>query len=319
MNKRLLAAGLLVLNVCAHAQLKVEVSEDRITRGKYLVHQIAGCDGCHSERESTQYSFPPKQDLLLAGGNIFLNIGPRAITPNLTPYALGGWSDQEIFDAMTRGIRPDGRVLDPIMPYDVYGRMEPERIYDMIAYLRSLEPIAAGPYPAEFPGEHTAFQPRPGELSWPDEDAPEVELGAYLAEVAHCNACHVGVGAESITDHPYAGGREFRAPGLGVMRAANLTPDPDTGIGSWSRDVFLARFEGMRGSWETRVEAGGANTVMHWWQYSLWRESDLSALYAYLRTLDPVANTVNRFEPLPGEFVSTRNWSERQAASVSSQ
>jgi hypothetical protein len=58
---------------------------------------------------------------------------------------------------------------------------------------------------------------------------------------------------------------------------------------------------------------------MHWWQYSLWEQSDLSALYAYLRTLEPVSNPVIRFEPLGGEFVNRRNWSEVQASSMSAQ
>jgi hypothetical protein len=319
MNRTTVAVLLLLASISASAELKIDLSEERIARGKYLVHQTTGCDGCHSERERGFYSFPPKQRLLLAGGNIFIDIGPRAVSPNITPYGLGSWSDQEVFDAITAGVRPDGRVLDPVMPYQVYGRMEAEQIYDMIAYLRSIEPIPAGPYPAEFPGEHTAFQPRFGELARPDDNAPEAELGAYLVEVARCNACHQGVGHDAINNQPYAGGREFRAPGLGLMRAANLTPDPTTGIGAWSREIFLARFKAMRGSWQTRVEAGSANTVMHWWQYSDMTETDLSAIFAYLRTLEPTTNSVVRFEPLPGQIVNRRSWSEMQAASTSAQ
>jgi len=316
---RIVTLVLLLTSTCAYAELNIDLSAERIARGSYLVHEVAGCDSCHSERQLGFYAFPPKPELLLAGGNIFIDLGPDAVTPNLTPYALGSWTDQEIFNAITTGVRPDGRVLAPEMPYDVYGRMDVESIFDVIAYLRSIEPIAAGPYPAVFPGNHTPFQPRFGELTRPDPDAPEAELGAYLVEVAHCNACHKGVGSGSVDGKPFAGGRKFGGPGVGLMRAANLTPDPQTGLGNWSREIFLARFSAMRDSWQISVEPGGANTVMHWWQYSDMTETDLAAIYAFLRTLEPVANNVVRFEPMPGDIVNRRSWSERQSTSTSAQ
>ena len=60
----------------------------------------------------------------------------------------------------------------------------------------------------------------------------------------------------------------------------NLTPDKLTGrIASWSQDVFITRFQAGR------VIAGSA---MPWGAFSRMNESDLIAIYKYLRTLQPV-------------------------------
>src|SRR5262249_30388721 len=53
---------------------------------------------------------------------------------------LGNWSDRQIRDALTRGIRPDGAKLLPVMPYEAYSGMSEEDAGDLIAYLRTLKP-----------------------------------------------------------------------------------------------------------------------------------------------------------------------------------
>ena len=56
--------------------------------------------------------------------------------------------------------------------------------------------------------------------------------GAYLAQVGNCLACHTARGGA-----PGAGGLAI-ATGFGTAFSSNLTPDPDTGIGSWSYAAF---------------------------------------------------------------------------------
>jgi mono/diheme cytochrome c family protein len=296
------------------AELNLEETSERLARGEYLVTGVADCAGCHSERDLDLYGYPPKKGRELAGGIIFRDLGEAAITPNITPYALAQWSDQQLFDAMTRGVRPDGRVLHPDMPYAKYGTMDLEEIYSMMVYLRSLEPIVAGPYPSEFPGEHQAFEPRPGTLSRPGNQATDVEMGAYLVKVSGCNGCHDGTGVNAegrnLEGLTLAGGREFPLAGRGLMRAANLTPDPTSGLGAWTREAFQARFKAMRGSEKQRVVTGQPNTVMHWWSYSYLPANDLGYIHAYLQSLPAVQNQVVRFEALPGEVISP-NWSEQ--------
>ncbi len=308
-------AGLVTLFAApVMAELTLEVTAERLARGEYLVISVADCAGCHSERDLGLYGYPPKKGRELAGGIIFRDVGEAAITPNITPYALAGWSDQQFFDAMTRGVRPDGRVLHPDMPYAKYGTMDLEEIYSMIVYLRSLEPITAGPYPSEFPGDHQVFEPRFGSLGRPGAQATDVEKGAYLMNVSGCAGCHGGAGVNAagrnLDGVAMAGGREFPLAGRGLIRGANLTPDLDTGLGAWTREAFQARFKAMQGSEKRPVLTGQPNTVMHWWSYSYLPQDDLGCIYDYLQSLPAAQNRVVRFEALPGEIVSP-NWSEQ--------
>jgi hypothetical protein len=74
----------------------------------------------------------------------------------------------------------------------------------------------------------------------------------------------------------------------GVSFTANLTPDADTGIGSWTPDMFI---ETMR----TGKHMGlGRELIapMPWEDYANYSDDDLMAIYAYLRTLKPIGNRV---------------------------
>jgi hypothetical protein len=81
------------------------------------------------------------------------------------------------------------------------------------------------------------------------------------------------------------------------VRSANITPDADTGIGSWTEQQFIDKFKGF----ETPNDATLSdperrqNTVMPLTAYAGMTREDLSAIYTYLRTMKPVINRVNRF------------------------
>ena len=84
---------------------------------------------------------------------------------------------------------------------------------------------------------------------------------------------------------------------LARVRAANITPDADTGIGSWTEQQFVDKFKGF----ETPSDAvlsdteRRQNTVMPMTAYAGMTREDLAAIYTYLRTLPPVVNRVTRF------------------------
>jgi mono/diheme cytochrome c family protein len=302
----MLLAALLLVPLSAAADLKVELTKARIARGEYLVMNVAGCDGCHAERAMDRYAYPPKQSMMMAGGLIFPEV--NVATPNITPYGIGNWTDQQIFDALTKGVARDGHVLNPAMPYQVYGNLDREELYAIIAYLRTLKPIKAGPYPGYHEGKFEQVETKPGSMPRPGPDASDVDEGRYLVTIADCDGCHHG---PEKSDAPYMGGTEFKLVGLGLIRSANLTPDKSTGIGAWTRNTFIARFKGMRGQEKVEVERGQPNTAMHWWAFSYMTDEDLGAIYSYLRTMKPVRNAVVKFEPLLGDFKSP-NFSERQ-------
>jgi len=61
---------------------------------------------------------------------------------NITPYALGDWTDGEIFRAIVSGVSKGGAALAPQMPYEEFRLMPEGDIHAIIAYLRTVRPIA---------------------------------------------------------------------------------------------------------------------------------------------------------------------------------
>jgi hypothetical protein len=92
---------------------------------------------------------------------------------------------------------------------------------------------------------------------------------------------------------------EFPIAGL-LVRSANITPDEETGIGTWTEERFVHQFKSHEAkTFETAPKAVQASfTIMGWIDYSRMEEGDLRAIYAYLRTLKPVHNPVERHPPV---------------------
>ena len=105
-----------------------------------------------------------------------------------------------------------------------------------------------------------------------------IERGAYLARAGNCMACHTERGGA-----PYAGGRGIATP-FGTVYAGNLTPDASTGIGAWSAEDF---WQALR---EGRSRDGRLlYPVFPYANYSRLQREDADAIYAFLRSLQPVA------------------------------
>ena len=130
--------------VSAAPDIKVEITPERIERGKYLANHVALCMDCHSERDWHKFSGPPIAGTEGIGGEIFdQNFGfPGAYyARNITPAGLGNWTDGEILRAMTAGVNKDGEPLFPVMPYMSFRNIPREDLFSIIAYLRTLDPI----------------------------------------------------------------------------------------------------------------------------------------------------------------------------------
>ena len=119
-------------------------------RGKYLA-SFAGCDHCHTPG---YFLGKPDWSRVFSGSDVGFKVGNLGIFvgPNLTPdkeTGLGAWTDQQIAAAITTGLRPDGRILAPIMPWRSFAKMTKSDVAALVAYLRSLPPIshkAPGPF-----------------------------------------------------------------------------------------------------------------------------------------------------------------------------
>ncbi len=295
-------------NVGDAPDLTVEITEERVERGKYLANHVMLCMDCHAVRDFSLYAGPPKPGTLGGGGDVFdQNMGfpGRFISRNLTPTALSEWTDGEIFRAITSGVSRDGSALFPVMPYLHYSKMAEEDIHAVIAYLRSLDPVeneldASKPdFPVSLLINTMPVKAEPGVIPSKDDI---VEYGRYMITAAACTDCHTRMENGAFVGEPFAGNNEFRFPDGSVVRSANITPHPTTGIGTWTQEQFINRFKMYTDSSYVprRVEPGEMQTVMPWQMYGGMSEEDLGAIYEYLRSLEPVENLVVRFTPAEG-------------------
>ena len=109
--------------------------------------------------------------------------------------------------------------------------------------------------------------------------AEQIAQGAYLARAGNCLACHTARGGE-----PYAGGRGIDTP-FGTVYSTNLTPDDATGLGRWSAPQFWrAMHHGRSADGRLLVPAFPYTSTTQI------NRTDSDALYAYLRSLPPVAS-----------------------------
>lgn len=278
-------------------ELRVDQTPERIRRGEYLANHVAACMDCHSSRDWSRLTGPPMPGTLGQGGEYF---GPEMGFPgsfyskNLTPAHLENWTDGEIFRAITSGVSRDGSALFPVMPYLFYGKTDREDILDIIAYLRSLPSIdhSTPESDSQFPMNVLirTFPARPKFIQKPSP-RNRVEYGGYLVKMAACMDCHTQVKkGKPLLEKAFAGGREFQLPD-GMLRSANITPDPETGIGRWSEEAFVKKFQSYADLDHLPV-AEDYNTLMPWSMYAGMTDEDLSAIYTYLMSLPPVENEV---------------------------
>lgn len=113
--------------------------------------------------------------------------------------------------------------------------------------------------------------------------------GEYLVNgPAACGNCHTKRGPDLLADSNVylAGGYKFDIPpGLAISK--NITPDTDTGIGSWTdQQIIRAIREGV-----TR-EGNVIGPPMPISYYNKMSDDDVKAIVAYLRTVKPIRNSV---------------------------
>jgi mono/diheme cytochrome c family protein len=132
-----------------------------------------------------------------------------------------------------------------------------------------------------------------GALSWRPSIAPvladeglradkqTIAHGAALAAIGNCNDCHA-----TQVGQAFAGGRALPTP-FGTIFASNITPDADTGIGSWSEAAFS---RAMR----TGVDREGRQLypAFPYDHFTKATDEDIHALYAFLRSQPAVRNEI---------------------------
>jgi mono/diheme cytochrome c family protein len=252
-------------------------AETDLERGAYLVNSVAACGNCHSPLGPGG----PVAGQELSGRYVIKTPAFEAWAPNITPAAIGNWTDADIARLLREGIRPDGRVIGPPMPIELYRSLSDRDVAAIITYLRNV-PAVANTVP-----NSTYFIPLPESYGPPVKDVAEVaegetvEYGAYLAgPVAHCIECHTPMiaGRFDFENQLGAGGRVFEGR-WGASISANLTPDPE-GLARWTDDEVIAMIRTGR-----RPDGSAMAPPMGYAFYADMTDRDARAIVAYLRSL----------------------------------
>ena len=259
-----------------------------IERGKYLA-VAADCAACHTTPGGKPF----------AGGlPISTPLGTIYAT-NITPsaeFGIGRYTEEDFSQALRRGIRGDRAHLYPAMPYTSYAKFTDEDAHALYLYFtRAVEPVGARapetalPFPMNIRLsmlvwnflflDRQVFAPDP-------KQSAQWNRGAYLVEGAtHCSTCHTPRGFLMQEE----ASRALSGAPVGPWYAPNITSDPASGIGSWSKEELAAflREGHLRGKAQAAGSMGEA--VEHSFQHL--SANDIDAIATYVKTVLPIPDT----------------------------
>jgi mono/diheme cytochrome c family protein len=205
-----------------------------------LVFAAGDCASCHAT--------PGQGDRLQLGGGIALGSPFGTLyVPNISPDpvdGIGKWRAADLANALLAGVSPRGQHYYPAFPYTSFTKMERSDVRDLMAYLRTLQPVRgqAPPHDIPFP---LSIRRLVGlwkllyfdRLPIPADPAhdPAWNRGRYLVEgPTHCAECHSSrnLAGAIKEDTRFAGGRD--PEGVGFI--PNITP---AAIGTWSGEDIV--------------------------------------------------------------------------------
>ena len=271
-----------VAMLCAAAGANAQQSQ--LERGKYLVEGILTCGNCHTPRgpggvldTKRAYSGGPQE-----WDTSWYKVKGSNITPD-KETGIGKWSVQDIKRALTEGVRPNGQQLASIMPYGFYKIFQPSDLDAVVAYIRSVAPVASKVQPPVYKAAIPVDVPPGAEkpLAAKEMRDPTVR-GFYLVTIGHCMECHTPRDKEGRIDFKNAlgkGGEKFEGP-WGVSVSRNITSHRVHGLGAWSdAEIKRAITQGVR------KDGTKLKPPMGYDWYARMTDRDLDAIVAYLRTV----------------------------------
>ncbi|HET9906480.1 MAG TPA: hypothetical protein VFQ23_07560 [Anaerolineales bacterium] len=296
-----------LLAITATANASGNFQTDVLEQGKYIA-TIGGCIDCHTPLED-EFQDPtqmtPEQlkvlsfnlgaaldqeNKLLAGGRFF-DLGPAGVllTRNLTAdqeSGLGSWTDEQIKLAIKTGINNEGTLLFPVMPYHVYNTMADSDLDALVAYLRTVRAIDNSIPKNTISTQGFPIPSYETGIIAPDP-SDKAARGAYLVNsVMACTDCHTPV--DPATGAPqmekYLAGRQPYEGPWGIVYGGNITPDNETGIGSWTEDEIIRAIT-------TGVGKDGRRLIlMPWFNYVALKPEDAQAIAYYLKNVLPAVD-----------------------------
>jgi mono/diheme cytochrome c family protein len=262
-------------------------------RGKNLAFNI--CAGCHYDSKVGKFIGRDLNDLPKIAGHLYSANLTQSKTNGLPPQ----YTDAELFYLLKTGISKSGKFT----PYMMRPMMADEDINDIIVYLRSNDPAVAaadttvGKTHINFIGKagiRFASKPQPYNkgVQRPDENNP-IEYGRYLVAIIGCYHCHskkvLGLNyfEPEKTKGYLQGGIKLKDPEGRRLYGPNLTPDKETGIGSFSEEDFKkAVREGVTPSERKLSPPMG--------KFKRLTDKQVHSIYTYLQSLKPVHHEVKR-------------------------
>lgn len=261
---------------------------DLIRRGRYLT--IAGdCVSCHTRAGG--HPFEGGLGLKTPFGVIY--------SPNITSdhdNGVGGWTPDQFFAALHKGVAPGGKYLYPALPYPHFTTIPRADSDAILAYLKTVpahnyvQPANRLPFPLDI---------RLGMIAWnalnfsphafrPDPSKPLAwNRGAYLVEgLGHCGACHTAKTALGAERHD----RALQGGKLDNWVAPDLTGNGRTGLGNWSAADIV---EYLKTGRNAHSNAAGQMAEVVTYSTSLLNDQDLAAIATYLKSLKPSAETAS--------------------------
>jgi mono/diheme cytochrome c family protein len=234
-NGLLLFCSLIASGAAAHAQ-----ANDLAAKGQYIFALAGGC-ACHTQPKGTPH----------AGARAFPIPFGTVYSTNITQdkeTGLGAWTDQQIYDAMVKGIRRDGSRILPVMPYERYSGLAQDDMKALIAFLRTLKPVTKTTPALKSWAPFVRGIGMPlflkffGNFANSPAQAPQsrIERGRYLVDhVSLCGDCHTPRNSIGIPNRSrYLAGASKKIGPLGNAMP-NITPDKETGIGEWKREDIV--------------------------------------------------------------------------------
>jgi mono/diheme cytochrome c family protein len=256
-----------------------------IARGRYMT-AASDCVDCHTAKGGTPF----------AGGRPLQTPFGTILSANLTPdkTGIGGWTEPQFYRALHTGVDDEGKHLYPAFPYNYYTRLTRSDTDAIFAYLQTLKPVANRldrnrlPFPFNIRGLMSVWDAlflKAGEFKPRTDKSADWNRGAYLVQgPGHCGACHTpmnlfGAPRDSQFLH---GGK------LGAFFAPDLTANPRTGLGGWTR-TELIDFLKTGGNAHTAAANEMGEVVSY--STSQMSDQDLNAIATYLEDLPPSRET----------------------------
>ncbi|MEO8765717.1 MAG: hypothetical protein ABI416_15560 [Ginsengibacter sp.] len=277
--------------------IQVTATPEKIANGKKLASML--CVNCHYNSQTQKFTGRLLSDIPQFGEIHSANITQDPIA------GIGKWSDGELIYFIRTGVKPDGKYIPPYMPKLIH--IADDDLYSIIAYLRSDDNYVKADntrsqeskpsFLAKFLVTIKVFKP----FDYPEKSIPlpdtanQVNWGRYITLYQYeCYACHSKDFATNNYEFPekspgfFQGGNMMFQMDGSPIHTLNITPDKETGIGNWTEDDFIKAVK-------TGIMPNGQPALRYPMRpYINLTDAELKAVYAYLGTVPPIKNKVDR-------------------------